>query len=62
MDKKMGPTEMLAEIERLRAAGKMPSLEDVLAAVADVRQEYAPKILAARKQGNKTVPPFSRKT
>lgn len=47
----MGPTEMLAEIERLKAAGKMPSLEDVLAAVADVRQEYAPKILAARKQG-----------
>ncbi len=50
---KMGPTEYKAEIERLQREGKMPTLEQVLAAVAEVRQEYVPKILAARKKGEK---------
>lgn len=50
--KKMGPTEMKAEVERLHAAGKLPKLEDLLHTVAGVRSEYAPKILAARKQGD----------
>ena len=45
---KMGPTQFKAEVERLKVAGKMPSLEEVLAAVAKVRAELAPKILAAR--------------
>ena len=27
---KMGPTQFKAEVERLKAAGKMPSLEEVL--------------------------------
>jgi hypothetical protein len=48
---KVGPTEFQAEVERLHAAGKLPKLEDLLGAVGDVRKEYAPKILAARKQG-----------
>jgi hypothetical protein len=52
--KKMGPTEMLAEVERLKAAGRMPSLEAVLQAVAEVRQEYRPKILAARRKSQRT--------
>lgn len=49
MSKKIGPSDFKAEAERLHAAGKMPSLEDLLAAVADARKEYAPKILEARK-------------
>jgi hypothetical protein len=39
---KMGPTEMRAEIIRLHREGKMPSLEEVLAAVANVRAEFVP--------------------
>ncbi len=50
-DKKFGPSDFKAEAERLHAAGKMPKLEDLLAAVADTRKEYAPKILQARKSG-----------
>ena len=46
---KMGPTETRAEIIRLHREGKMPSLEEVLEAVAKVRAEFAPKILAARR-------------
>lgn len=46
---KMGPTEYKAEIERLQREGKMPSLEAVLAAVAETRAEYREKILAARR-------------
>jgi hypothetical protein len=46
---KIGPTEMQAEIARLQSEGKMPTLESVLAAIVDVRNEYRPKILAARK-------------
>ena len=50
-DKKMGPTEMQAEIAKLQAAGKMPQLHEVLGAVAESRKKYAHKILDARKQG-----------
>ena len=46
---KIGPTEMLAEVERLKAAGKFPSLENLLAAIAETRAEYRDKILAARR-------------
>ena len=46
---KMGPTQYKAEIERLQREGKMPSLEAVLAAVAETRAEYRERILAARK-------------
>jgi hypothetical protein len=46
---KMGPTQYKAEIERLRHEGKMPSLEAVLAAVAEAQAEYREKILAARR-------------
>ena len=48
---KVGPTEFQTEVERLHAAGKLPSLEDLLGAVGEVRKEYAPKILEARKDG-----------
>jgi hypothetical protein len=46
---KMGPTEFVAEVERLKAEGKFPSLETLLAAIAETRREFVPKILAARR-------------
>jgi hypothetical protein len=46
---KMGPTEFAAEVERLKAEGRFPSLEALLAAIAETRAEFAPKILAARR-------------
>ena len=46
---KMGPTQFKAVVERLKAAGKMPTLEKVLAVVTEVRVEFAPKILSARR-------------
>jgi hypothetical protein len=48
---KVGPTEFQAEVQRLHAAGKLPKLEELLAAVAETRKEYAPKILKAREEG-----------
>jgi hypothetical protein len=50
---KMGPTEFAAEMERLKAEGKFPSLETLLAAIAETRAEFAPKILAARRSKRK---------
>jgi len=46
---KVGPTESAVVVERLKAAGKFPSLETLLAAIAETRTEFAPKILAARR-------------
>lgn len=51
-EKKYGPSDFQAEVERLHAAGKMPALHELLGAVAEARKEYAPKILDARKGGN----------
>ena len=51
---KMGQTQFKAEMEHLKAAGKMPSLEEVLAAVAKVRAEFVTKILAARRGKKKS--------
>jgi hypothetical protein len=47
---KIGPTQFQAEVERLKAAGKFPSLDELLAAVASARAEFVPKILAARRK------------
>ena len=46
---KIGPTEFASEVERLKAEGRFPSLETLLAAIGNVRAEFAPKILAARR-------------
>jgi len=51
METKVGPTEFQAEVERLKAAGKLPQLEDLLGAVADSRTKFRDKILEARKSG-----------
>lgn len=50
-EKKLGPSDFQAEIVRLQKEGKMPPLEDVLAAVAGVRDKYAPAIMEARNEG-----------
>ena len=51
MKKKFGPTEFEAEIAKLKATGRMPSLEAVLAAVAESREKYAQQIRHARRGG-----------
>ena len=54
MSDKMGPTDFAAEVERLKAEGRFPSLEDLLAAIAETRAEYREKILAARRGKKKS--------
>jgi len=48
-EQKLGPSDFAAEVERLKAADKLPSLEAVLSAVTEIREIYRPKIQAARK-------------
>jgi hypothetical protein len=43
--------EAQERIERLRKEGKLPSLDQWLAAVAKTRKEYHHQILAAREKG-----------
>jgi len=54
MTRKIKPSELEAEAQRLIDAGQMPSLERVLSVIAEVREKYAPLILAARKEPNGT--------
>ena len=49
-EQKIKPSDLEAEAARLHQAGKMPSLEQVLAAVAETRSKYADKIREARNQ------------
>jgi hypothetical protein len=51
-EKKVGPSDFQAEVDRLKVAGKFPSLDEVLDALVDARKKYAPKILEAREQGS----------
>jgi hypothetical protein len=48
-EKKLSPSDFQAEVERLREAGKLPSLDQVLDAVAETREKFAAKILEARR-------------
>ena len=43
-------SQMRQQAERLVVQGKMPSLDEVLAAVAEVRKKYQDKILKARHE------------
>ena len=52
MDKKIKPSELETEAQRLIASGGMPSLEKLLQVVAETRGQYRDKILAARKKPN----------
>jgi hypothetical protein len=47
---KLGPSDFQNEVERLKAEEKMPTLEELLEVIGEVRQEYRPKILAARQR------------
>jgi hypothetical protein len=47
---KLGPSDFQNEVERLKAEQKMPTLEQLLEVIGEVRQEYRPKMLAARKK------------
>ena len=49
MKKKIKPSALEAEAQRLIREGKMPSLERLLTVMTQVREEYRPLILAARK-------------
>jgi len=50
VDKKITPSDLRQEAERLIAAGKMPPLEEVLKHVADAREKYTPQIKEAREE------------
>jgi hypothetical protein len=44
--RQLGPTQFTAEVERLKAEGKMPSLERLLAVIAETRRLSVPQLLA----------------
>ena len=47
---KIKPSDLEQQARELHAQGKMPSLEEVLKAVAETRAKYADQIKAARNQ------------
>ena len=47
------PTDLRAESQRLIASGRMPTLDELLEAVAKAREKYRLQILAARKLAKK---------
>jgi hypothetical protein len=47
---KVGPSDFAQEVERLKAAGKFPDLETLLAAIEETRSTYREKILNARRE------------
>jgi hypothetical protein len=49
-EKRITPTDLNAEAERLIAEGKMPKLEDLLGVVGKARQKYIPAIEKARAE------------
>jgi len=48
---KIKPSDLRREAENLIRSGKMPSLEEVLKAVAEARLKYQDKIRAVRASG-----------
>ena len=50
--KKIKPSDLEAEAQRLIATGQMPSFEELVKAIAETREKYKPLILAARKMGD----------
>jgi hypothetical protein len=49
--KKIKPSDLEAEAQRLIATGQMPSFEELSAVIVEVREKYRDQILAARKMG-----------
>lgn len=48
-------SDLRAEAQRLIETGQMPTLAQVLEAVAEARKRYADKIIAARKERTEDV-------
>ncbi len=53
MAKKITPSDLRKQADELIAAGKMPSLDAVLNAVAETREKFVPLILKAREETKK---------
>ena len=51
--KKFGPSDFQREVERLQREGQMPSVHELLNAVAQTREVYRPLILAARRKARR---------
>jgi hypothetical protein len=49
----IAPSDLRQQAEELIRAGMMPSLEEVLKAVAEVREKYVPQINASRRQSKR---------
>jgi hypothetical protein len=47
-----GLTGTREEQQRLIETGQMPTLEQLLSAIAEVKEKYRPLILAARREGS----------
>jgi len=47
------PSDLCAEAQRLICTSQMPSLDELLKAIAKTRRKYRDQIIAARKQGRK---------
>ena len=47
---RLKPSDLRAQAEKLIRDGLMPDLDSVLEAVEQIRKEYQPKILEARRQ------------
>jgi hypothetical protein len=54
-------SDLHAEAQRLIRDGQMPSLDELLQAVAKTRAKYRPQIIAARKRGRKRSDPLRRR-
>jgi hypothetical protein len=51
-NKKITTKDFEREVEFLKSTGKMPSLDQVLAAMAQAGKEYRDAVIAARKHRN----------
>jgi len=51
---KVGPTDFQKEVQRLKAEGKFPTLDQLLEAVSSARVEFRDKILSARRGKKRT--------
>jgi hypothetical protein len=47
----ISPSDLRTGAQKLISEGRMPKLQQLLAAIAEVRQKYGPKLKAARKLG-----------
>jgi hypothetical protein len=50
MEPKISPSDLRKQAHTLIAAGRMPSLDELLTAVGETRATYTPLILAARNE------------